>query len=275
MKKHDFKNKKVLITGASMGIGRALAFEFAKRGAHLALCALPRDNKLLESLAGELKKSYGIKTWIFPIDLTEKDGPDHLHRDVKKEVGDIYALVNNAGTIAYGKFWEIPLENQEQIYRINFLVPLKLMRLFIGDMVKKKEGVVFNTSSVSGLQPTPFHSVYGATKAGLQSLSEGVRIELRGTGVSVCTLNPSYVETALVKVKGFPKKMRWYMISGLARPEWVAKKALVAFEKDTFLYVPGMWAKFLHLFLIKISSRRLVNFLAYYSLQGVKKQGHY
>ena len=75
---------------------------------------------------------------------------------------------------------------------------MKLMRLFLPEMVARGEGVIYNVSSVSGLQPTPFQSVYGATKAGLQSLSQAVRAELEGTGVTVCTLNPSYVRYRVV-----------------------------------------------------------------------------
>jgi short-subunit dehydrogenase len=270
MKKHDFRGKNVLITGASSGIGRALAVEFAKRGAKLGLCALPREKRLLSTLSDELKSTYGTKTWLFPVDLLAPKGPEKLFDAAKKEMKSIYTLVNNAGTVAYGKVWEIDWELQQRTLELNLSIPIRLMYLFLPGMVKRGKGVIFNTSSVSALQPTPFHSVYGATKAGLQSISEGIRTELRGTGVSVCTLNPPYTDTALLQVQGFPKEVRWYSISGLATPQWVAKKAIRAFERGKFLYVPGVWAKFIHLFLIKISPRWLVNFLSYFSLQGKK-----
>jgi hypothetical protein len=149
------------------------------------------------------------------------------------------------------------------------------MHLFIPDMVKKGEGVVFNTASVQSFQPTPFHSVYCATKAGIQMLSQGIRAELRGTGVSVCTLNPPYTNTAMIKTKGFPKTIRFYKISGIQDPAWIAKKALGAYEKDKFLYIPGLWAKFIHLVVIRFSPRRLVDLFTYYLLKGTKKGGVY
>lgn len=276
MKKHDFKGKNVVITGASTGIGRALAVEFAKRGANLAITALPNEKKILTDFAKGLETDYKIKTWTYLSDLTRTGGPEKLHSEIKKDVGKIYALVNNAGTVAYGRAWEIEWIPQQRILELNLFVPARLMYLFLPDMVKMGEGVVFNTSSVSAFQPTPFHTVYGSTKAGLQSLSQGLRAELKGTGVSVCTLNPPYTDTAILRVPGFPKKLRWYTLGGgLKNPEWVAKKALRAFEKGKFLYVPGLWAKFLHLFLQRFSSRRLVDWIAYVSLQGGKGQNTY
>jgi uncharacterized protein len=275
MKRHDFRDKKVLITGAAGGIGTELSVQFAKRGAQLLLAGLPAEKRALAVLADRLKKDYGVPARLFTVDLSSRGGPEKLHTSVKKAVGDIYALVNNAGTVAYGKVWELPWEPQEKTITVNLLVPLRLMHLFIPDMVKKGEGVVFNTASVQAFQPTPYHSVYCATKAGLQMLSEGIRSELRGTGVSVCTLNPPYTNTAMLKTKGFPREIRFYKISGIKDPAWIARKALGAFEKDKFMYIPGLWGKFIHLVLIRFSPRRLVDFVTYHLLKGTKKSGAY
>jgi short-subunit dehydrogenase len=275
MKKHDFRGKKVLITGAAGGIGSELSKQFAKRGAELLLAGLPGEKKALTEMGTRLATDHGIATHLFAVDLSSKDGPEKLYAAVKKEVGDIYALVNNAGTATYGKTWELAWEPQETAVLVNFMVPLRLMHLFLPDMVKKGEGVVFNTASVQSFQPTPFHTVYCATKAAIQMLSEGIRAELHGTGVSVCTLNPPYTGTGMLKTKGFPKEIRFYKISGIKDPAWIAKKALVAFEKDKFIYVPGLWAKFIHLFLIRFSPRRLVDYVTYYLLKGTKKGGVY
>jgi short-subunit dehydrogenase len=227
MKKHDFSGKKVLITGASTGIGRALATEFAKKGAVLGLNALPREVGLLTDLAERLKRKHRTKVSLFPTDLLSAGEPDKLYRAVRDKLGVPYCLVNNAGTIAYGRVWETAFESQERIYRLNLLVPFRLMHLFVPDMVREGRGVILNVSSVSAFQPTPFHAVYGSAKAGLQMLSEAMRQELSGTGVSVCTLNPPYTDTALLHAKNFPRRVRWYTLGGgLRSPEWVAKKAV-------------------------------------------------
>jgi short-subunit dehydrogenase len=275
MKKYDFKDKKVLITGASTGIGRSLSMEFARKGAHLILSALPSEKKLLDELAGELKGSSSIKTWVVPIDLAEERGAEKLYEQVKKDAGDIFALVCNAGTVAYGKFWELDWEAQWRIVQVNVIASMRLMHLFIADMVERDEGVVFVTSSVAAFQPTVFHTVYGATKAAIQSLAQGVRKELTGTSVRVCTLNPPYTDTPLLRVKGFPRKVRWYSLGGLKTPEWVARKAIGKFERGKFLYVPGFFSKFMHLFFIRLVPKRFTDFVSYYSLQSWKGTGAY
>ncbi len=145
------------------------------------------------------------------------------------------------------------------------------MYLFLPDMVKGGDGVIFNVSSVAGFQPNPFQVVYGTTKAGLQSLSQGIRAELKGTGVTVCTLNPPYTDTKLLKLEGYPERLRFYSVTGLKSPEWIAKKAIKAFEKRKFMYVPGLWSKFIHLVLIRLSPRRMVDVLSRYLLQGRKR----
>ena len=268
MKKVNFKDRKVLITGASTGIGKALSLEFAKRGALLALGSLPEEKELLANHAKELETTYNIKTWLFPMDLLEENAPETLYERVKAEVGDIFALVNNAGTVAYGKFWEVAWEGQLKTFQTNLYVPLRLMYLFLPDMVKRGEGVIFNMSSVSAFQPTPFQSVYGATKIGLQSLSQAVRAELRGSGVTVCTLNPPYIDTKLLKAEGYPPDLRYYLISGKKSPEWLARKAIKKFEKRKFLYLPGLRFVIIHLGLIRFSPRRFVDFVSRYLMQG-------
>lgn len=267
----SFKDKRVLITGASMGIGKALAEEFAKRGACLALGALPSESEALEKVAASLEEHYGIQTWRFAIDLLGEGGPERLFEEVSAQVGDIYALVNNAGMAVYGNLWEAAWPSQERTFNLNLLVPARLMHLFLPGMVERGDGVIFNISSVAALQATPFHTVYGATKAGLQSLSQGVRAELHGTGVTVCTLNPPYTDTNLLKAEGFPSKIRWYSLSGIQTPETIARKALGAFEARKFMYVPGIRAWLTHVALGRVSPRLLTDALARYFLKEAGK----
>lgn len=268
MNRIDFRGKNVLITGASTGIGQALSVEFARRGAHLALGAIPGENRILADHADQLRERYRIKTWLFAVDLLADKGPETLYRRVRSEVGEIFVLVNNAGTVAYGKFWETRWQGHSDSLRLNLYVPMSLMHFFLPDLLKQGEGLIINVSSVSALQPTPFQSVYGATKAGLQSLSQGIRAELKGTGVTVCTLNPPFIDTDLLKRDGYPPDLRFFSISGKRSTRWLARKALKAFERRKFIYVPGLWPAFIHLCLTRLSPRRLVDAVSGYFMQG-------
>lgn len=270
MNRFDFSGRKVLITGASAGIGKALSGEFAKRGAHLALGSLPGEAQELEQWASELRTRHGIPVWTFPVDLLDEGGPDRLHREVKAALGNVFALVNNAGTVAYGPFWNTSWERQDATMRLNLFVPMRLMYLFLQDMTEQGGGVVFNVSSVSALQPTPFQTVYGASKSGLQSLSQGVRAELKGTGVTVCTLNPPYIDTRLLRSEGYPEDLRFFAISGKKSTQWLARKAIKAFEKGRMIYIPGLSNRVIHDLLVRISPRPVVDAFSRFFMQGWK-----
>jgi uncharacterized protein len=268
----SFKDKVVLITGASAGIGRALSREFAMRGAHLAMGSLPEEKDDLAAWAFELESRFGVRTWTFPINLLDENGPERLYREVKEKAGNVYALVNNAGMITYGTFWEIPWERHLSTVRLNLLAPMRLMHLFLPDMLSRREGVVFNISSVAALHPTPFQNVYGATKAGLQSFSQATRAELRRSGVLVCTLNPPFIETRLLETEGYPQDLRYYSICGKKSPEWCARKAIEAFEKGKIMYIPGVVPNIIHNLLVRLSMRPVVDLVSWFFLQGRKKQ---
>jgi len=276
MKRHDFGGKNVVITGTSRGIGKALAREFALREANLLLSALPGEETDLDSLAGELRKTHHTAVDILSVDLTDADGPKRIYQKAGEMPGEVYSLVNNAGTAGYGNFWEIAWDIQRRTMLINLLVPARLMHLFLPDMVKRGTGIVCNIGSVSAFQSDPFFSVYGATKAALVSLTSGVKSELAGTGVTVAVINPPFVDTDLLKVSGFPRRLPWYNLGGgLKTPEWVAGKTVSALERGKTFYVPGLWPRFIHLVLVPITPRWLVNFLTRFLLKGSRKVGIY
>jgi short-subunit dehydrogenase len=258
----NFNNKWVVITGASSGIGKALTECFAREGAHLILGSLPGEKHILEGIKDHLQKQYAIQAVTIYQDFAKPDGAEKFYDQCKKLQKQVYCLVNNAGIIAYGYFYELSHKQQQTLITINLMAYFSLMRLFIDDMIQQKEGVIINISSVSAFQPTPHHAVYGAVKAFVQSLSEAVDQECRGTGVSVHTINPSYTDTPLLKKNNFPDKIWWYHISGLAKPEDIARKAIKAVKKGKRLYVPGPMNTLIHLFLPRLLPRKLSNTIA-------------
>jgi uncharacterized protein len=268
MKGYDVRGKHVLITGASSGIGRQLSRCFAREGAVLFLGCHPREKKALGSWAGELHDSYGVAVSTFPVDLAADRGPHLLYRQVKKKAGRLDVLVNNAGVMAYGNFHEMPLERQEKVLQVNLRAYCLLMHYALADMAARGDGRILNVSSVSAFQPTAHHAVYGAAKAFVQSLSEAVNSEIAGTGVIVCTLNPSYTDTPLLRGEGFPRRIRWYQISGLNSPEKIAEMGFRAFRRGKRIYVPGIQNAFIHTVLPRVLPRRLSNAISYFVLKG-------
>lgn len=269
-KKIDFAGKWVVVTGGADGIGWALSREFARRGAKLVLGGLPSQAELLESRKEEIARNYGTEAAGVPLDLLTEDGPERFYREATAAAGNqVFALVNNAGTVDYGFFHKTAWEREKATCLLNFYVPLALMRLFLPGLVAKGTGAVFNISSVSALQPTPFMAVYGATKAGLQSLSQAVNAELSGSGVRVCTLNPPYIDTKLLE-GDYPPDLRFYAISGKQSTEWLAARAIEAFEEGRFMYVPGVSPKIIHLFMNRVFPRKAIDAVSRFMLQGWK-----
>lgn len=263
----NFNNRWVVITGASSGIGKALAGCFAREGAHLILGSLPGEKHILESIRDNLQKQHAIQIVTIYQDFADPDGAVKFYDQCKKLQKQIYCLVNNAGIMAYGYFHELSHKQQKTLININLMAYFSLMRLFIEDMIQQEEGVIINISSVSAFQPTPHHAVYGAVKAFVQSLSEAVDQECRGTGISVHTINPSYTDTPLLKKNNFPNKIWWYRISGLAKPEDIARKAIKAVKQGKRLYVPGVMNALIHLFLPRLLPRKLSNAIAHIVLR--------
>jgi hypothetical protein len=265
--KYELRGKNVLITGASSGIGRELSRCFAAEGSNLALGCHPSDKDALEAWSAELAEKYRVKVSGFPIDLAEPGGPEGMCDSVKRTFGKVDVLVNNAGILHYGRFGEIPFADHEALIEVNVTAYLKLMRLFLPDMVKAGEGRILNVVSTAAFQPTPYHATYGASKAFMQSLSEAVSGELRGTGVKVLTFNPSYTRTPLLSRGGFPTRVWWYRISGLSDPEDMARRAVKAFKKEKPLYIPGIRNWLVHSLLIRVTPRSLINTLSTWVLQ--------
>ncbi len=269
MNKIRLKDKNVFITGGASGIGRELSRCFAAEGANLVLAALAEEQETLKSWGEELRRTYAVEVRTITGDLALPEGPETMYRQVQEGTAPIDVLVNNAGTMAFGKFHELSLVDQERVVAVNLRAYMVLMRLFLPDMIDRGAGYVFNVSSVSAFVPTPRHAVYGATKAFVQSLSEAVQQELKGTGVSVFTLNPGYTDTPLLKGRGFPEKLRFYRFGGKSDPAAIAAKAVRAFVRGKRVYIPEAHLWFAFFVMSRFLPKRLINANAERMIQGV------
>ncbi len=178
--------KWALLTGASWGIGEAMARELAAREWGLVLTARSEDR--LHALAGELRDHYGVPVEVLAGDLTDPAMPAEL--EAATEGTPIDLLVNNAGFGGYGPFVESELEREIRMIELNVTAVTELTKRFVRPMVERGHGRILNVASTAAFQPGPLMAVYYATKAYVLSFSEALREELKGTGVTVTTLCP-------------------------------------------------------------------------------------
>jgi short-subunit dehydrogenase len=203
------RTETVLITGAASGIGLALAKEFAKHGHNLVLTSRVRSE--LREVAGELTSKYNVEVGTIAADLEDPGGPEMLFDAVRREAVLIDILVNNAGLGFRGRFWEIPIENQLKIIRVNIEAVIRLTHLFLPQMIRRNQGRILNTASIAGFEPGPLLAVYHASKAFVLSFTEALATELEDTEISVTALCPGPTDTdffpkaGLLETKAFQK----------------------------------------------------------------------
>jgi uncharacterized protein len=188
-------NATVVVTGASSGIGTELARELSRRGHHLTLVARRRDR--LEELAKELGECD-----VLPADLSDPDGRTELLGRLRQSGRVIGALCNNAGFGTFGSFAELDQEREAEEVRVNVVALHELTGAVLPGMVDRGAGAVLNVGSIAGSQPLPGNATYAATKAFVNSFSEALHAELKGTGVSVTLLTPGPVRTEFAEVSG-------------------------------------------------------------------------
>lgn len=268
MKQIPLKDKVVFITGASSGIGRELSRCFAMEKARLIIAALPSERQVLEDWAETLRRAHQVRVDTFTEDLSTSEGPENAYQRVQQLIPHLDILVNNAGIMAFGLFHELDPALQEKIVAVNLRAYMMLMRLFLPDMIGRGTGYIFNVSSVSAFVPTPRHTIYGATKAFVQSLTEAVNEEVRGTGVRAFTLNPGYTDTPLLRVNGFPARLRFYMLGGKSRPADIARKGVAAFKKGRRVYIPEVHLWVLFMVLNRFAPRQLINAISEFMVKA-------
>lgn len=185
-----------LITGASSGIGEALARRFASAGFNLVLVARSADK--LEVLARALRAAHGIKAWVAPADLSQPEAAHKLGVAMKRARRQIDVLVNNAGVLEHGSFVAMPAKRHRELIELNVTGLTAMLAQFIPGMVARGSGRVLNVASIAAFQPVPMLATYAATKAYVLSLTESLSEELKDTGVTVTALCPGITATPML-----------------------------------------------------------------------------
>ena len=194
------KDSYALVTGASSGMGYEYAKLFAKDGKSIVVLARSRDK--LEGLKKDLEKQHGTKVVVLVKDLSDPKAPQEVFSELEKAGINIDVLVNNAGYDVYGKFQDTDWQREATMIQVNVLALTQLTKLFLKKMLAKKSGKILNISSMGGLIPCPWSSVYGGTKHYVLGFSNALAHELKGTGVSVTCFCPTNTKTLFFQRAG-------------------------------------------------------------------------
>jgi short-subunit dehydrogenase len=214
----DLQGRSVLLTGASAGIGPAIARAAHARGATLVLTA--RRQKLLDQLAAEL----GSRAETLPADLADRDGVATLI----EQAGQVDVLIANAGLPATGPLDGFSSERVDDVLEVNLRAPLQLAHAFMPSMVQRGSGALAFVSSLSGKVASPGSSLYSATKFGLRGLALGLHEDLADTGVGVTCVFPGFVRDAGMFHDSGAKLPKWI---GMPTPQEVAEGLIGGIEK--------------------------------------------
>lgn len=195
-----WQGKWALITGASAGIGMAMARELAAGGTNLVLSARRRDR--LAGLATELAAKHNVRTLSCVADLAQPLGPQQIFSFTEEKQLTIDLLVNNAGFGAYGEFAKVRLDRLIEMTHVNVTAVVHLTHLYATGMVARGSGDILIVASTAAFQPVPYISTYAATKGFDLHFAEGLAEEMRPHGIRVCALCPGSTETEFFQVAG-------------------------------------------------------------------------
>jgi short-subunit dehydrogenase len=233
----------VAVTGASAGIGEAIAREYGRAGAAVTLVA--RRKERLDAIAKEMGEA---KTKTFGVDLSNPEGACAWLEEAEAALGPIDVLVNNAGMQIVGPTDTAAVDRGEELLRLNVFTPMRLTRAVLPGMLARGSGTIVDIASMAGLTPMPGMFYYNAAKGGLANASEGLRGELRGTGVHVLTVYPGPVDTEMAR-KGYDAyEASWSArISPQGSTEGLARLVRRGVERRTAriiyprFYVTALW----------------------------------
>jgi short-subunit dehydrogenase len=262
-------NEVAVITGATSGIGAAYANKLAQRGYDLVLTG--RRKEKIEAVSAEIQQKYKVRVEVVLAELSEPEDIKKVVDFIKeKEIG---VLVNNAGFGASSLYQESDLAVMEQLAKVNVLAPMELIHAVLPGMVKRGSGTVINISSESVYMIIPKNAVYSGAKAFLKSFTEGLHLDLMGTGVEVMAVCPGLTHTDFHEKIGIDKsrqtnrgQIRWMS------PEEVVDISLRDLEKGKVVCIPGNHTKMLTRLLSMMPRKSYYKFMYNFSRKNLGKK---
>ncbi|MBX3414522.1 MAG: SDR family oxidoreductase [Pirellulales bacterium] len=257
----------VLVTGASRGIGRALALEFAVRGHDLLLTA--RNEAELNDLAALIRRTHGVHAHVFPADLVRSEAPQELFDAIAAAGHVVDVLINNAGFGVYGKFAETPASEDRELLAVNVFALTMLTKLFLPGMIARRHGRIVNVASTGAFQPGPWLNTYYASKAYVLSFTEALAEELHGTRVTATALCPG------VTVSSFAERSHLEGARILRGPimsaERVARVGYRGAMRGKRIVIPGLMNRLMRQS-VRIAPRGLVTWMVGRMMAKPKRQ---
>ena len=195
----------VLITGASSGIGKEMAYVYAENNYNLILVARRKEN--MEAIKNDIELKHELNVQIFVVDLSQIDSAELLYKKVSEKGIKVDVLINNAGFGINGKFKEIDMEWEESMLILNMVTLTKLTKLFIKDMLEAGNGNIINIASTASFQAVPNFSTYAATKAYVLHFSEAIAYELKDDNIKVTAICPGATKSEFADVADVDQKL--------------------------------------------------------------------
>jgi short-subunit dehydrogenase len=220
-----------LVTGASSGIGVAIARELARRGHAVTLVAREADR--LRDVAAEISGQHGVRAEWIAMNLTDASARAGLPAEVAARGQFVELLVNDAGIGTMGRFHELPVSREIDMIRLNVETVVALCGAFVPGMVRRGRGAILNVASVSAFMPVPRQATYSASKAFVLTFTEALTLDLHGTGVTATALCPGPVKTEFAGlIEGLPDVL-------FIDPARVAREAIDGLERGRRTVIPG------------------------------------
>jgi len=246
------KGTYTLITGASNGLGKEFAYEFAKRGNNLVLVSLPDED--LDKYCKDLEHRYSIKAFSYETDLTKEDSPAELANWVKDNFS-VNILVNNAG-VGGSKLFEVSsVEYLDKIIMLNIRALTLITRMMLSELKKHNPSYILNIASIAAFSPIPFKTVYPASKAFVYSFSRSLHEELKGSPVRISVISPGPIMTNSDTIKRI-NRMGFYGRFGLLPANRIAQISISSMFKGKDVIIPGILNK-VNFFLIRAVPLRI------------------
>ena len=266
----DPKGKVALITGGSRGLGKLLAEKFASNGARVVLWA--RTQSDLDSAVEEFKGK-GWEAYAYSVDVSDVDRVLEAARQVRKDVGTVDVLINNAGVVHGGPFLEVSAEEHRQTVDINFNAQMWTIKAFLPEMVERNSGHVINISSAAGLSYSPLMTSYCGSKAAVINFTDALRLEMKCSGkngVKFTIVAPAFIKTGMFEGVKTPFWLPWL------EPDKLAAKIYRGYQRNAEMVAEPAFPKLAPIIRANTSRRALDFFQTVFGLSDSMKewQGH-